>query len=296
MAFDSLYIAYAKAHYPKETYVALIKFYTEKRVLSKVAQLKQEAKHFFNICVEDRKFGQDNREMNVSVDGKIYQSLDSIKGINREVGDKVYSLSKNKYEDCVDLYIALKEAGLTKTHITNLARINYFEESEKMIFVAQRFSAMSNVKKDKIDEMIANYSIIDEKSFMADVYSNASKETAKMLKFDDNSTMFRLFLKHINPKSYSTPVIEKRYWELALIGETLGEIEGYEFFTVEKYAVNRGSLLVLDKDNKLSWRGYKKNLKIKSGDILCVNKTHMVQSETGWKKFTAVMNLTEMYK
>ncbi len=62
VALDSLYGAYAKAHYPLEYYTTLLSNYAEKGDKERIALTKDEMKRGFGITVAACKFRQDNRD------------------------------------------------------------------------------------------------------------------------------------------------------------------------------------------------------------------------------------------
>lgn len=62
VALDSLYGAYAKAHYPLEYYTTLLSNYAEKGDKERIALTKDEMKRGFGIRVAPCRFRQDNRD------------------------------------------------------------------------------------------------------------------------------------------------------------------------------------------------------------------------------------------
>lgn len=293
MAHDSLWIAYAKAHYPQQTYVALIKYFTEKRKLDKVRLLKQEAQQYFNITIEDRKFGQDNRSIHIN-NNKIYQSLGSIKGINQSVGDIVYKMKDNKYASSLDLYKDLSANGLNKTQIENLAKINYFPNSNEIIWLANNYKEVLQLNKSNIPKIITANEIKNPEIFTMKLFKRATKETDKQLKYQDNTIYIKTLLEHVELPYINN--LQKYYWEMNLIGEVISHNQNYDFYSVEKYIESKGSLLLFNPQNGInSWFGYQRGLKFGVGDIVAVGKNYEV-SDKGWVRINQLINLTKLYK
>lgn len=292
MAHDSVWVAYAKAHYPNQTYVALIKYFTNKRDMVKVRMLKHEAQLYFGIHIADRKIGQDNRKLNV-VNGTIYQSLASIKGINEEIGEKLYNINSEGMSS-LELYLAMKEQGLTKTHIENLAKINYFNNSLEMLWLANNYKAVKQLSKKKIIDLFDQYKFDCELDILSmELYYEATAKTEKQLKFDDVNSYIKVLLKHIIIDEPS--ILERYYWEMDLIGDVISNQGDYLFYKIEKYNEKKGSILLNHTfTNQLTWFIYKKNLKIRSGEIVCLNKKS-VEEIGKIKKINQMFNLTQMF-
>lgn len=145
VALDSLYTAYAKAHYPYETYVALMTNYAEKGDKERIDRARIEMKKAFGISVAPCRFRQDNRDFFIDKERKtISDTLMSVKHISKRVADELYRMRNNQYEYFVDLLIDMnaKPAFNTRT-IEILIRMGYFEEfgsSGKLLEIMNAFN------------------------------------------------------------------------------------------------------------------------------------------------------------
>ena len=130
VALDSLYTAWAKAHYPYETYVALMSNYTEKGDKDRIAQAKVEMKKAFGIRIVPCRFRQDNRGYYIDKNaGTISDSLASVKHISMRVAKALYDMRDNQYEHFTDvLYDMEMNPAFTSQVITILIQMGYFEE------------------------------------------------------------------------------------------------------------------------------------------------------------------------
>ena len=145
VALDSLYTAYAKAHYPYETYVALMTNYAEKGDKERIDRARIEMKKAFGITVAPCRYRQDNRDFFIDKERKtISDTLMSVKHISKRVADELYRMRSNDYEYFVDLLIDMtnKPAFNTRT-IEILIRMGYFEEfgsSGKLLAIMNAFN------------------------------------------------------------------------------------------------------------------------------------------------------------
>lgn len=187
-AYDSLYCAYLKAHYPLEYYSATLNLYEKDSARTKklISELS-----YFGIKIEKAMFRHSkgtyffNKETNT-----IYKGVSSIKGLNEEVGEFLYGL-KDKDISFIDL-ISMKDNPMNKTHFETLIKLDFFREFGKQKYLLELYSlykkygSISQLKKDKLDFSI---SIAKECS---------GKETAKLFKEIDTDKLIKLLSNHIN--------------------------------------------------------------------------------------------------
>lgn len=149
VALDSLYTAWAKAHYPYETYVSLLSLYAEKKDKDRIAKAKVEMKKAFGISIVPCKFRQDNRSYFVDKDAHtISDALTSVKGISSGVAGKLYQMRHNQYDTAVDLFYDLEvNTSINSAVIKTLIQMGYFEEfgsAGKLLQLYQEFREGKN--------------------------------------------------------------------------------------------------------------------------------------------------------
>ncbi len=128
-AGDSLYGAYLKAHYPVQFYEVFLQMMEEDGDKDRLAYAKAEAEKHFHIKFPPYRFGQDNRGIVGNVEEKqITQSLKSIKGFGQEIGDDLYSVGQDQYDNWLDFLIKIEEKGILSKRFESLIKINYFEQ------------------------------------------------------------------------------------------------------------------------------------------------------------------------
>lgn len=130
VALDSLYSAYAKAHYPYEFYVSALRVYGEKQDKKRLAKIKNEMLQAFNIKVAVPRFGQDNRDFFVDKEhGYISDALSSTKHIAKRSAEVLYELGKNHYDYFVELLRDIVLDGTVNTRQQEiLIRLSYFSD------------------------------------------------------------------------------------------------------------------------------------------------------------------------
>ena len=155
-AGDSLYGAYLKSHYPVRFYEVFLQMMEEDGDKDRLALAKIEAEKHFHITFPSYKFGQDNRSITGDVDKKqITQSLKSIKGFNREIGDNLYEAGKIEYKDWLDFLIKSDESEILSKKFESLIKINYFENfgnNKKLFDFYLEFTKGKNRYSHKLTE------------------------------------------------------------------------------------------------------------------------------------------------
>lgn len=129
MAFDSLYEAWMKAHYPSVFYETAMNHYQKKNDKKKVAELAAEATGKLGYQMGTFEFGQNNSQFTVDNKTKmIYPTLASIKGIGQKAASDMYKISQEKYGDFIDVYRATCKTKVNRNVFCNLIKINYFRK------------------------------------------------------------------------------------------------------------------------------------------------------------------------
>lgn len=125
-AYDSLYGAYLKSHYPLEYYTVTLNSYEGD--FARTNSLTQEL-NYFKIKLSSPRFrysfGKYTCDKKTNT---IYKSISSIKGLSKTVGDKLYLLKDKQYPTFLDLLIDCKENSIGIADITTLIKLDYFAE------------------------------------------------------------------------------------------------------------------------------------------------------------------------
>ena len=148
MACDSLYSAYLKVHYPYEFYKVMLKLFTEKRKLEKIAAILREMSAYRGLTLKAGTFGEDNRDWLIDREKKtISQSLSSVKSISQQVAEDLYNASRQKFDTFADMLVYLQnETCLKKNNIELLIGLGYFAPFGKSLKLMQIFKEFTDGK------------------------------------------------------------------------------------------------------------------------------------------------------
>lgn len=175
-AYDSLYGAYLKSHYPLEYYTVALNQYKDD--LSRTPRLINECK-YFNIKIQTPKFGYSKAEYSFDKETRtIYKGVGSLKYLNEQKADFLYELSQSKeHKTFTELLCDIKPIG--NRCILILIKLGYFSKFgsiSKLLKVFELYKDKGDKKtmsKTKDIELYMTYKELAEK--------NATKETAKTL-------------------------------------------------------------------------------------------------------------------
>ena len=172
-AYDSLYVAYLKSHYPFEYYSVALNLY--KGDIDRTTRLVEELK-YFDIKLENPKFRYSkdiyffDKESN-----SIFKGVESIKYLNKEVGEYLYSLRDKQYNSFIELLDDIK--GVVNSRQLNiLIELDYFSEfgkSKKLMDIVELYNNIYTKKQFKKDSLPCDIEIMRK---------YAATETDKMFK------------------------------------------------------------------------------------------------------------------
>lgn len=145
----------------------------------------KELASIYGIKLKDCKFRYSradyfmNKETNT-----IYKGIASIKYLNKSVGEYLYTLKDNTYETFTDLLIDINKQ-INSKQLTILINLDFFEEfgkSGKLLKIYENFDNFYNKSQINKEKYLEWNNILKE---------YATKETAKLYKFDDTLHMLR---------------------------------------------------------------------------------------------------------
>lgn len=203
-AYDSLYGAYLKSHYPLEYYTVAFNNYDDD--MDRTKKLTSELE-YFNIKLENPKFRYSksgyfmNKETN-----SIYKGISSIKYLNGEVGEYLYLLRDNTYNTFTDLLVDVN-GHINSKQLTILIQLDFFKEFGKTGKLLKAYENFTNfygkkqIKKDKYP-------------WLNDIFNKyASKETAKQFNFEDTKELLKALESQIEDVDMSITERIKAHFE-----------------------------------------------------------------------------------
>lgn len=169
-AYDSLYCAYLKSHYPIEYYSVVLNIY--KNDEERTAKLTKELE-YFGIKIKNPLFRYSkseyffDKETNV-----IYKGIKSIKFLNEEVSNELYSLRNNTYNTFTDLLYDVLKTSINSRQLEILIKLDFFKEfgnSKELMRMVLLFRIFKNgeakmISKDKLGTNEAIITIVAQNS------------------------------------------------------------------------------------------------------------------------------------
>lgn len=158
-AYDSLYGAFLKSHYPLEYYTVALSIYSDDS--DRTNRLIKEL-NYFDIKLLPPKFRYSRAEYFMDKEtNSIYKGMASIKYMNAQVSEELYELKNNQYNNFMDLLIDVYDkTSINSRQLNILIAIDFFEEfgkSQKLFDILKLYeNIMSKKIKSKKGEVSFN--------------------------------------------------------------------------------------------------------------------------------------------
>ena len=288
-AYDSLYGAYLKSHYPLEYYTVVLNYYNNDS--ERTTKLNKELS-YFNISLNRPKFRYSKADY--FMDKKtntIYKGTGSIKFLNKEASDYLYTLKDETYPTFASLLTKIEEdKKINSRQMEILIKLQYFEEfgkNKKLLEIYSRFKKLYG-RKQLTKEKLADYKLSVE-----DIKENFEKETEKQYIGINYLNILEEMEKKILDENI--PLGEQVTFELEMIGyiNAIYDVDKRICFVtslntkyspvVTLYSLGSGKYTTC----KISKQKFKGN-PFKEGQILKCKKfekrNKMQKTENGWKE------------
>lgn len=288
-AYDSLYGAYLKSHYPLEYYTVVLNYYNNDS--ERTTKLNKELSHF-NISLNRPKFRYSKADY--FMDKKtntIYKGTGSIKFLNKEASDYLYTLKDETYPTFTSLLTKIEEdKKINSRQMEILIKLQYFEEfgkNKKLLEIYSRFKKLYG-RKQLTKEKLADYKLSVE-----DIKENFEKETEKQYIGINYLNILEEMEKKILDENI--PLGEQVTFELEMIGyiNAIYDVDKRICFVtslntkyspvVTLYSLGSGKYTTC----KISKQKFKGN-PFKEGQILKCKKfekrNKMQKTENGWRE------------
>ena len=198
---------YLRHYYPLETLTEALNVYAEDA--DKTYKIKEYIAGK-NIPIKQIRFGHSNAEYTCDKDAyEIYQGIGSIKFCNEQIADELMELSKNKYNNFIELLKDIHEkTSVNSKQLEILIGLNFFSDFGHNKYLSSisklydKFGTCKQIKKDKLESL-------GIQEFIAKKY--AGKETAKIYKEIDNVGLITQLSLQIEDKPMS--VVEQVKFE-----------------------------------------------------------------------------------
>ncbi len=273
-AYDSLYGAYLKSHYPLEYYTVALNYYNgdSVRTLKLISELPE-----FGLQLKPIKFRHSKSNYAPSKeDSSIYKGVESIKDMNGKVADEIYELRNNRYDTFTDLLFDITtKTSAKKNQIKILIELDYFEEfGEANTLLAKfdfftKFSKRSQFKKDELstlgisEDTIRKYSGKETEKMFTDVdFCSFVRDADKEIKAPPRR-LSEMVKRQTELLGYVT-IMDEKYRRMAAVSE----VDTKYSPRLKMYSLKNGTTL----DCKIDKRTFNKT-KLSVGDIVRITGT-----------------------
>ena len=234
-AYDSLYGAYLKSHYPLEYYTIAFDYYKDDS--ERTSKLTEELK-YFNIKLSKPKFRYSKSSYFMDKEtNTIYKGVASIKYLNSGAAEYLYSLRDNQYDNFISLLEQIeKDRQINSRQMEILIQLQYFDEfgkNKKLLEIYRYFKNLygrKTIAKDKLEDLGLTPD---------DVVGCFERETEKQYINIDYMKILTNIEKRIPNKAIS--VTEQALFEIDVVG-----------YISMIYDVDKRYCLVTDVDTKYS--------------------------------------------
>ena len=199
-AYDSLYGAYLKSHYPLEYYTVALNYYSNDA--TRTGKLTKELKSY-GISLEKPSFRYSiDKYFMDKENNKIYKGTEAIKYLNKDCSLYLYSLREKKYDTFIDLLAEITDAKdennrayVNSRQIDILIKSQYFQEfgnNKKLLTIYNYFKVLYGRKvlsKDKAQELNLPSYIFEQ---------DGVTQTEKQYKFENICDILKL-IEHNTP-------------------------------------------------------------------------------------------------
>ena len=236
-SLDMCYGAYLKVNYPLEYYKVCLDNYADDEVRTK--KLINELK-YFGIKFETVKFRHSTSSHMYDRDtNTIYKGLSSIKYISASIGDELYSLKDNSYDNFTSLLIDItNNTSVNTKQLDILIKSDFFSEFgnvNKLTNINNFFQRLydknkqafkKQIKKDKVAEIGLTDEVIKvfchketEKTYMMVDFYSMLCEIEKTVEYADIGTLQKVS-NHITYLGSAT-ITDKRYKNFACVANVI---------------------------------------------------------------------------
>lgn len=288
VALDSLYGAYLKANFPLDYYSVILNIYQGNT--TKTAEIEQELEAF-DIKMDSVKFGESRADYSANYDSRvIYKGLQSIKFLNKQVSEELYSLSReeeylNNKKTVLDLFIDIIErTSVDSRQMKILIGLDYFSDFGESEFL---LNIWNTILGDGLPQIV-DIKYADKRKHPLK-YTKTLVEKSKLARIE-NLKEYIQKLEEKPPAKRS--IYEKIQFEIEYMGYAVTRFDNipnsYALVmdinmkatpVIDLYQLKSGKMIKV-KIKKNRFYDINENPIITIGNLIKVSKTH---TEHGWK-------------
>ena len=207
---------YLRYYYPLEFLTSALNIFENKA--DDTARIVAYAKKV-GIEIKGIKFGKSESGYTMDKENNcIYKGIASIKYCNKDIATELLELSKNNYNNFIDLLKDIYEhTSLNSRQLNILIGLNFFSEFGKnkylmnVVKIYDKFGNCKIIKKKDIEKLSEEYGLTE---YLAEKYS--SKITEKQYRIENNDKLIKVLCKKLDNKPLS--IIEQIKFEDEMLG------------------------------------------------------------------------------
>ena len=177
MAYDSLYEAYPKAHYPLAYYTVALEMYSDDERRTRILT---EELSYFGIKLKRPKFRYSKSEYLMDKESNsIYKGIKSYKYLNEQVSNELYNLRDKVYNNFIELLEDLLNTSINSRQLDILIRLGFFEEfggSKKLLEEVEIFNSLYGKKVLTLTKLPLGLTLEELKPFVGKLTEKQARE------------------------------------------------------------------------------------------------------------------------
>ena len=212
-SFTGYIAGYLRHYYPLEFGTACLNTWTRKKKSDKINDTTRYI-NSIDIKIKPPKFRYSKAEYFMDKEtNSIYKGIESIKYLNSEVAESLYSLKDNQYNSFLDLLIDIHEKGIkiNSRQMSILISIDFFSEfgkSQKLFDILEIFDTIY-MKQQNSKQGLVTFNKKKEMKYSVDIISKfAEKETDNQIKVAKAYELCNYLINN-EIKNFEMPSIDK---------------------------------------------------------------------------------------
>lgn len=236
-SFLGYVVGYLRCYYKLETVTTALNIYSEDT--DKCLEILQYAQRN-NIKLKPIKFGKSSAGYTMDKgNNAIYKGISSVKYCNSQIADELMELSKNNYDNFIDLLMDIKDkTSMNSKQLSILIKLNFFSDYGKnkyLLNIVDIYDKFANVKvlaKSKVEQLgISNYLMM----------KYAEKETKSQWRGIDNDGLINELCGRLKDESLNAIEQVKADMEFLQYTDYVNPNMSKEYYIVTSYTTYKDS-------------------------------------------------------
>ena len=176
-AYDSLYGAYLKSHYPLQFYTVSFNTFADDERKTRIMTKELD---YFGIKLKNPRFRYSKSEYMMDKESNsIYKGISSYKYLNEIVGNELYNLRDKEYNNFMELLVDLENTSIDSRQLDVLIRLDFFQEfggSKKLLEEVEIFNNLYGKKVLNLTKLPLGLTLEEIKPFVGKLTEKQARE------------------------------------------------------------------------------------------------------------------------